>query len=599
MTNPSTTTWTTRILLLCICLHSLVLALTNPLGEAPDEPAHMEYVRFVVDEQRLPRQCAAPCVSDVDGEGHQPPLAYLVYALAVAPLIERTPRERTSVEQTPWVGHATNPDFLWHGGADPQALVHGSRDYWPWRGNILAWRLMRIVSVVLITLAAWLTALIAQRLGTPVTGLVALLLIALTPQTGIIGSTVSNDPLLLVLSAGLVFFCITTRTLRDMLAVGTLLGLTLVTKQSAIVLLPLLLVAALRLRGWGQRVLALGLGTLVTVAVSAWWYVRNARLYGDVFGLQLFTQTYAGSPLAWNDPQTWQNAFSQLLRSAWGLYGWMSIPLPAAWYGIGTMMTLLGLCGVGLRLRSGLPGQSWRWAGLISLGCVLWLGAFAHTVGAVAWQTRLLAPVLPLIVIIIAAGYTRGLAWAPQPRTLSALGVAALMLQLGLWWGIVLPRFHADMPDPATTATPLNSPRDAVFAARGSAGGIALLDLDAPATIAPGDTVDLRLRWQVYDRPSIDWQLYLVVRDVYKREYHRVTQPLHARIPTSRWTPGDRLISHHQITVPADLAEGFYMIQIGLVDTRSPLRAEKRDHALNLTGESVFLPFTVGNPPLP
>lgn len=41
------------------------------------------------------------------------------------------------------------------------------------------------------------------------------------------------------------------------------------------------------------------------------------------------------------------------------------------------------------------------------------------------------------------------------------------------------------------------------------------------------------------------------------------------------------------------------MIQIGLVDTRSPLRAEKRNHALALTGEAVFLPFTVGTPTLP
>jgi hypothetical protein len=41
------------------------------------------------------------------------------------------------------------------------------------------------------------------------------------------------------------------------------------------------------------------------------------------------------------------------------------------------------------------------------------------------------------------------------------------------------------------------------------------------------------------------------------------------------------------------------MIQIGLVDTRSPLRAEKRNAALELTGDSVFIPFNVGQPTLP
>jgi hypothetical protein len=155
------------------------------------------------------------------------------------------------------------------------------------------------------------------------------------------------------------------------------------------------------------------------------------------------------------------------------------------------------------------------------------------------------------------------------------------------------------MPDPATTAQPLALARDAVFAAPGSAGGIALLDLDAPARLAPGDTVDLNLRWQVYDRPMHDWQVFLVVRDVYKREYARFVQPLLPGVPTSTWTPGDRLLSQHRIVIPADLDENFYMIQIGLVDTNSPLRAQKRNHALELTGDSVFLPFNVGNPTLP
>jgi hypothetical protein len=69
------------IIALLMC-SALVVALSNPLGEAPDEPAHFDYARFVAVNHRLPIQCAIPCQSDVPGEGHQPPLAYAVVCRA-------------------------------------------------------------------------------------------------------------------------------------------------------------------------------------------------------------------------------------------------------------------------------------------------------------------------------------------------------------------------------------------------------------------------------------------------------------------------------------------------------------------------------------
>jgi hypothetical protein len=590
MQTRFTTTHAAAIIVLLIFIHSLILACTNPLGEAPDEPAHMEYVRFVVVEQRLPVQCAAPCVSDVDGEGHQPPLAYLVAALVSAPFIERTP----------WVPQAINPQFLWRGGTDPQALVHGSREHWPWRGTVLAWRLMRIVSAILISATAWLIFVLANRISTPQTALTAVLLLALSPQTAIIGSTVSNDALLAFLSSAVLILAVDTRRVRDLLGVGVLLGLALITKQSAIVLIPVVLVAALRTKAWSQRLTALLVGILVTFLVAGWWYIRNLQLYGDLFGMQLFQQTFASTGIDWRIAATWQTAFVQLMRSAWGIYGWMTIPLPPIWYGIGSAITLAGIIGAAFRLgRAPRIGAWWGWCGLLIGVTSVWLIGFALTVGSVAWQSRLLIAALPVAAIVLAAGYTSGFGISVQARQAVVVAVVALVCQLGLWWGVVLPRFHADMPELASTAQALTSPREAIFAAPGSAGGIALLDLDAPSTIAPGDIVDIALRWQVLNRPIQDWHVYLVVRDVYKREYATFLQPLHVTLPTSTWTPGDRLISRHRITIPADLTEHFYMIQIGLVDTRSPLRAEKRNAALELTGDSVFIPFNVGQPTLP
>jgi hypothetical protein len=316
MDTRTTTTRAAGIIVLLIMIHSMVLALTNPLGEAPDEPAHMEYVRFVVVNQRLPIQCLAPCISEVDGEGHQPPLAYLLAALVSAPFIE----------QTAWVPQAINPQFLWRGGSDPQALVHGSREYWPWQGTILAWRLMRLASVLLVSATAWLVYRLALRISTPATALVAVLLLALTPQTAIIGSTMSNDALLGFLSAAILMLVVDTRRIRDLLGVGALLGLALLTKQSAILLLPVILIAALRLQRWSHRGMAMVLGSVVTVLVAGWWYVRNQMLYGDVFGMQMFSQTFAGTRI---DSQLVQRSGATV---ALGLGAVWLDDHPIAWY---------------------------------------------------------------------------------------------------------------------------------------------------------------------------------------------------------------------------------------------------------------------------
>ncbi|NJO06128.1 MAG: hypothetical protein HC876_11735, partial [Chloroflexaceae bacterium] len=90
-----------------------------PLGEGPDEPGHLRYVLFLVSTQRLPVQRPAPQSSDVPGEGHQPPLAYLLYLPAVAWL---APTEHVLLL-------TSNPAFVWNGGTEHAAFVRGSNQY--------------------------------------------------------------------------------------------------------------------------------------------------------------------------------------------------------------------------------------------------------------------------------------------------------------------------------------------------------------------------------------------------------------------------------------------------------------------------------------
>src|SRR5437773_1606075 len=114
-----------------------VYSVVVPLGEGPDEPGHAAYVFFLAREGRLPVQRVEPQQSDVPGEGHQPPLAY---ALA-APMVAWLPPEERQFDLP------GNPRFTWAGGDELNAVAHGSREYPPWRGAVLAWHLARLVSV--------------------------------------------------------------------------------------------------------------------------------------------------------------------------------------------------------------------------------------------------------------------------------------------------------------------------------------------------------------------------------------------------------------------------------------------------------------------
>ena len=112
-------------------------SVVTPLGEGPDEPGHARYMFFLAREGRLPVQQTDAATSDVPGEGHQPPLAYAL----MAPLAVWLPREERQFDMP------GNPRFTWaspSAGVELNAVAHGSREYMPWRGFVLAWHLARI-----------------------------------------------------------------------------------------------------------------------------------------------------------------------------------------------------------------------------------------------------------------------------------------------------------------------------------------------------------------------------------------------------------------------------------------------------------------------
>lgn len=320
-----------------------------PLGEGPDEPAHMGYVLFLARERRLPVQRADPTQSDVAGEGHQPPLAYLLALPAVFWL-------PPSSQQ---VMFSANPGFRWNGGNEPAAFMRSSNEYWPWSGLTLAWHLARLCSTLFGALTVYCvwgaarTLIVSWELwhlenGRPVHvmaggrlqgdyALLAAALVAFNPQFLFTSALVTNDTLLSALSAALFWLCLFSPRPPPLvprylsLWAGGLFGLALLAKQSALLLIPLLLWMSWCLaRGSvGRLVRSVVIWSSTALLLAGWWFGRNWLLYGDPMGLAKFQSTYATQPFDWHSVSAWSAALGQLFASFWAWFGWLSLPVPA------------------------------------------------------------------------------------------------------------------------------------------------------------------------------------------------------------------------------------------------------------------------------
>jgi hypothetical protein len=381
-----------------------------------------------------------------------------------------------------------------------------------------------------------------------------------------------------------------------MIWLGVWLGLAIITKLSAIVLLPLIVWSSWQsLRGharWQGFIIA----CVVVAMSSGWWFWRNYVLYGDVLGYELFQQTYATGAINLLALDTWQQLIQQLIRSMWGIFGWMSLPMPDWWYVIGATITIVCIFGIGLRLsRTPRPHGVWWMGSALIVGAFVWLISLGMTVGAVAWQSRLIIMIWPIASIVLAAGLIRGIGARLTPVALLGIAMVGASTSMLIWAAQIGPSFRFDMPALSATDSPLSVTHNEVFVEKTSGGGILLIDSDVSPAPAPGQIVTITLRWQVITRPAQAWEVFVVVRNPQKVWFVDVRDRMHPRIPSTVFTPGDRFVSTHQVSIPAQLPTDEYIMQIGLVDTTTQQRAVKRNDAGKILGDSINVSFTVGS----
>lgn len=477
---------TRRLILSLILAGYLILgalfAARTPAWQAPDEPAHYNYIAYLAEKGDFP----------VLHFGDYPH-AYLeqIKAAKFPPGMPVSP-----------IRYESHQPPLYYGLAAPVYSLAG--------GRLIA---LRLLSVVLGAGVVVLAYGVARRVlpGRPAPALGAAAFVAFLPQHLATVSQVGNDVLAELLLAAVLFLLVglvsepgglapetadlPQRTesaegavphaglprqkaaARASLVLGVLLGLILITKTTAYIAVPLALGVLvwrwLKDRASARRVMLEGLSVLLPAALIALpWYARNIVVYGwpDFLGLirhdQIVTgQMRTGQYIAehgWG--AYWGRAAEWTFKSFAGVFGWMGVWLDSRvyyvlglWLGIPAVAWAMPAAGIpeaaelppaALQQDTALlqaaasqpeadPAQatSRSAAALLAVSALLTLLAYVYyNVTFLQHQGRYLFTALIPIAIFLAAGWERAL--APRTATVVAgvlLAGAAALAAWGMW----------------------------------------------------------------------------------------------------------------------------------------------------------------------
>jgi hypothetical protein len=581
------------LILVAFTVLGVLYSVVNPLAEAPDEDWHYDYVKYVADGRGLPVLHDDASKNIVHGTvGHHPPLYYGLSALLTCWI------NTDDADSLLW----DNPHFLAglpHLSAfgNKNRIIHTDAEDFPYRGTALAMHIVRLLSVLFSGITVLATYLIALEIfpdWKPL-ALGAAALNAFNPQFLFIGARISNDTAVMAFSAlvllGTVRLVKQGATRGRLVWLGVTLGLALLSKISALALLPLVAVA-LMIRAIRQRSFASlakwGLVVFSLAFLIAWWpYLRNWLLYRDPLATNVWLATVR---LRWPTPSLKElsEEFWGLEISFWAVFGWMNILVHEIIYQSLAAMTRLAALGLLFlvvrqwrrithhtsritshvsRFTSSAQLDRSAQLGLLLLG--LW---FALTFISLlrfmqiqfGAQGRYLFPAISAISILILLGLNQ---FVPQRYSgvLSGVLGGALFLLAVLCPFVYIAPAYARPPVIAAEDIPAEAHRlDINF---GDQIGLLASELDKGA-VRRGDPLSVTLYWQPLAEMEQDYNVFIHVlghdEQVIAQED---TYPGMGSYPTSLWqVRGVIKDTYGMYVLPESKAPSRFRVEVGVYD---------------------------------
>jgi len=606
------------VILVAFAVLGVLYSVVNPLAEAPDEDWHYDYVKYVADGRGLPVQHFDPSKNIVHGTvGHHPPLYYGLSALLTFWI------NTDDADRLLW----DNPHFLAglpHLSAfgNKNRIIHTDIEAFPYRGTALAMHLVRLLSVLFSGITVLTTYLIALEIfpdWKPL-ALGAAALNAFNPQFLFIGARISNDTAVTAFSAlvllGTIRLLKRGATKGRLVWLGVTLGLALLSKISALALLPLvavgLAIRAIRQRSPGS-LFKWGLVVFSLAFLIAWWpYLRNWLLYRDPLATNVWLAT-VNLRLPTPSLIELSEEFWGLEISFWAIFGWMNILVPEVIYQSLAVMTRLAALGLlflvlrqfasrepesiieggrfstliakwqsflGIRRRLDRPAQ----LGLLLLGlwfALLFISLLRFMQIQFGAQGRYLFPAIPAISIFIFLGLSQ---FVPQRYSGVLAGVigGALFLLAVICPFVYIAPAYAKPPVIAAEDIPAEAHRlDVNFGDK-----IRLLACQPDkGAVKRGDPLSVTLYWQPLAEMEQDYNVFI---HVLGRDEQVIAQedtyPGMGSYPTSLWQVGGVIKDTYGMYVrPESKAPSRFRVEVGVYDrsTGEILRAfDEQGHLL-------------------